>query len=326
MMKQLGTTDLNVFPLCLGGNVFGWTANEKESFRILDAYLDAGGNFIDTADQYSAWAPGLHGGESETIIGNWLRRRSVRDRVIIATKVGKAPAAPGLSPGNIRTAIEGSLQRLSTSYVDLYYAHTDDAHTPLHDTLSAFADLIDVGKIRYIAASNYTADRLEEALDVANEYALPRFRGLQPHYNLLERQAYERSLAILCARAHLGCMPYRGLANGFLTGKYRRKNDAQNSPRAAAASGYLSDVGTNVLATLDEVAHSHGAPVAAVALAWLNAQDTVTAPIASARNVSQLLELVAMVDLCLSDDELALLEGVSRPHRLVTTNTAASST
>lgn len=321
MHKQLGTTDLHVFPLCLGGNVFGWTANEQESFRILDAYVDAGGNFIDTADQYSAWVPGLHGGESETIIGNWLARRSVRDRVIIATKVGKAPTALGLSPDNIRAAIDGSLRRLNTTYVDLYYAHADDAETPLRETLSAFAELIDAGKVRYIAASNYTADRLGEALDVANEHGLPPFRGLQPHYNLLEREGYERSLASLCERAHLGCMPYRGLANGFLTGKYRGSNDAQDGPRAAAAIGYLGEVGTRVLDALDAVALSHGVPVAAAALAWLNAQSTVTAPIASARNVSQLLELVSMVDVCLPDDELTLLDRASRPRQLDTTNT-----
>jgi aryl-alcohol dehydrogenase-like predicted oxidoreductase len=304
-MAKLGNSDLDVFGLNLGGNVFGWTADQDQSFAVLDAYAAAGGNFVDTADVYSAFKPGNTGGESETIIGNWLAKRGRRDEIVIATKVGNWAEHRGLSAKNIAAAADDSLQRLQTDHIDLYYAHTDDAGTPLEETLGAFDALVRSGKVRYIAASNYTAARLAEALSISDREGFARYVALQPHYNLVERE-YEQELAPLVDREGLSTLPYFGLAKGFLTGKYRSKK-AGDSPRAEGALAYLDARGERVLAALDEVAHAHGVGVAAVSLAWLAAQPTVTAPIASARTLEQLAELLPFVDLNLTDDELQLL-------------------
>jgi aryl-alcohol dehydrogenase-like predicted oxidoreductase len=268
-MAKISTTDLDVFPLALGGNVFGWTANQEESFAVLDAYAAAGGNFIDTADMYSAWAPGNSGGESETIIGRWMKARGNRDRMIIGTKVGMLEPLSGLSANTIPVAAEQSLGRLQTDRIDLYYAHKDDPKTPLEETLGAFDALVREGKVRYIAASNYTAPRLAEALDVSKRRGFARFVALQPHYNLVERKEYEGELAEVVRREGLSAIPYFALAKGFLTGKYRPGIPEVKSARAAGASAYLNERGLKVLAALDEVAGAHHTTVAAVALAWL---------------------------------------------------------
>lgn len=303
-MTTISGTDLDVFPLCLGGNVFGWTLDEPQSFDVLDAYAAAGGNFIDTSDAYSMWVPGNAGGESETILGNWMAKRGNRDRVVIATKVGIAPGREGLAPATIRAALEDSLRRLQTDYVDLYYAQQDDESTPLAETLHAFDALVREGKVRHIAASNHRASRLAEALAVSDAEGIARYVALQPHYNLMERGRYEGELAQLCRQQGLACIPYWSLAQGFLSGKYRVDRPRVESERATMVDGYLDERGMAVLAELDEVAAAHAAPVAAVALAWLVAQPTVVAPIASARTVDQLAELVAMVDVRLSAEEL----------------------
>jgi aryl-alcohol dehydrogenase-like predicted oxidoreductase len=309
-MAKISSTDLDVFPLALGGNVFGWTANEKESFAVLDAYSAAGGNFIDTADAYSAWAPGNSGGESETILGKWLAQRNQRDRTIIATKVGMHPQLKGLSAKTIRSAAENSLKRLGTDYIDLYYAHVDDEQTALEETLGAFDSLIDEGKVRHIAASNYTAPRLAEALAVSDREGFPRYVALQQHYNLVERDKYEGELADLVSREGLSSFPYFALASGFLTGKYRPGAKVE-SRRAERAGGYLNDKGVKVLAALDEVAAAHNAAVATIALAWLAAQPTVVAPIASARTPEQLPELLRVADVRLSSADLQALNEAS---------------
>jgi aryl-alcohol dehydrogenase-like predicted oxidoreductase len=290
--------------------VFGFTADEQQSVAVLDAYTAAGGNFIDTADAYSAFVPGHVGGESETIIGAWLARRGRRDDVVVATKVGSLGTRPGLSAKNIAAAAEDSLTRLQTDYIDLYYAHGDDAETPLEETLEAFDALVKAGKVRHIAASNFTAPRLAEALAVSDREGFARYVALQPHYNLVER-GYEDELAALVAREGLSTLPYFGLAGGFLTGKYRSQDDAGKSPRAAGALGYLDARGERVLAVLDEVAAAHGVSVASVSLAWLGAQPTVVAPIASARVVEQLPDLLAAVSLELTPAELAALSEAS---------------
>ncbi|MET8049192.1 MULTISPECIES: aldo/keto reductase [unclassified Streptosporangium] len=304
-------SELNLFPLCLGGNVFGWTADRNDSFAVLDAYAEAGGNFLDTADVYSAWAPGHVGGESETVIGEWMTSRRNRDRIVVATKVGSLNGRTGLSAANIRAAAEDSLRRLRTDYIDLYWAHIDDAATPLEETLGAFDDLITEGKVRNIGASNYSAERLAEALEISERNGLARYGVLQQHYNLLERD-YEGALRDVVAEAGLTSTPYFGLARGFLTGKYR-PGITVDSPRAGQAAQYLhSERGPRVLDALDKIAASHGAAPATVALAWLAAQPTVATPIASARNVEQLRPLLAVADLTLSEGELALLDEASR--------------
>ncbi len=311
---RLGSTDLHVFPLCLGGNVFGWTADEAQSFAVLDAYAAAGGNFVDTADAYSAWVEGNVGGESEAIIGKWMASRGNRDRVIVATKVGRKPDRKGLSAATIRAAADESLQRLQTDYIDLYYAHgDDDPSMPLEETMGAFDELVRAGKVRYVAASNYGAARLEEALDVSERDGLAAYVAFQPHYNLVERAKYEGELSELCARAGLPCLPYFALALGFLTGKYRPGRDGVDSPRAQGARAYLEAGGERVLAALDEVAAAHGTTQAAVALAWLRAQPTVATPIASARSADQLAELLPMVELELTAGELDALSMASEP-------------
>jgi aryl-alcohol dehydrogenase (NADP+) len=305
-VRRIPNTTLDVFPLCLGGNVFGWTADERQSFDVLDAYAAAGGNFIDTADGYSAWVPGHAGGESETIIGRWMAARGTRDRMVVATKVGMAPALKGLSSATIRTGAEASLRRLATDRIDLYYAHKDDPDTPLAETLRAFDALVREGKVRYVAASNYTAPRLAEALAISRGEGLVRYVALQPHYNLVHRSDYEDELRDLCVREQVACLPYYALAKGFLTGKYRPGAEV-DSPRAAGARAYLDARGLRLLAILDEIAAAHHTTVAAVSLAWLVAQPTVAAAIASARAVEQLADLLPFVDITLSPGEFERL-------------------
>jgi aryl-alcohol dehydrogenase-like predicted oxidoreductase len=303
-MGRIPGTALEVFPLCLGGNVFGWTADERQSFEVLDAYLAAGGNFIDTADVYSAWVPGHTGGESETIVGRWMAKAGARNQMIVATKVGMSPGLKGLSPRTIRTAAEASLRRLGIDRIDIYYAHADDPETPLADSLRAFDALVKEGKVRYIAASNYTAPRLAEALAVSRREGLSRYIALEPHYNLVNRSDYEGELRDLCTREGLACFPYYALAKGFLSGKYRPGVQI-DSPRAAGA--YLDQRGLRLLGVLDEIAATHRTTVAAVSLAWLAAQPTVVAPIASARSVEQLADLLPFVDITLGPGELVRL-------------------
>jgi aryl-alcohol dehydrogenase-like predicted oxidoreductase len=310
-MIRINNTDLDVFPLALGGNVFGWTSDEDQSFAVLDAYARAGGNFIDTADGYSAWVPGNSGGESETIIGRWMATRGNRDQIVVATKVSTHPEAKGLSRATVRRAIDASLRRLQTDHVDLYYAHFDDPNTPLEETVSAFGELVRAGKVRYIAVSNYTAQRVEEWLKITEAEGLPRIVAQQPHYNLVERDKFEGGLRDLALREGLSIVPYYALASGFLTGKYRDGAAAGDSPRAGGAAAYLDDRGRRVLAALDEVAAAHSTAVATVALAWLAAQPTVVAPLASARTVDQLPDLLAVADLRLTDDEIQRLTQAS---------------
>jgi aryl-alcohol dehydrogenase (NADP+) len=306
-VTRIDHTELDVLPLCLGGNIFGWTADRDESFAVLDAYVDAGGNFVDTADVYSAWVPGHQGGESEQVIGEWMAARGNRDRIVLATKVG---ADGGLGDANIRDKVEASLRRLRTDRIDLLYAHRDDPNTPLAETLGSFAALIAEGKVRYIAASNYKADRLEEALTTAEREGLPRYAALQPHYNLIERQRYEGELAELCVREGIASVPYYGLAKGFLTGKYRPAAEAAPTRRGSlSGEAYLGDArAVALLPVLDEIAAEHRVTVAAVALSWLVAQPAVVAPIASARTPQQLSELMASVELRLTEDQLTRLD------------------
>jgi aryl-alcohol dehydrogenase-like predicted oxidoreductase len=305
-MRRIDGTDLSVFPLCLGGNVFGWTVNEEDGFDVLDRFAAAGGNFIDTADAYSAWVPGHTGGESETIIGNWMTSRRNRQRMVIATKVGMAPGLAGLSAATIRSAAEASLRRLRVERIDLYYAHVDDRDTPIEESLRAFTALVTEGKVGHIAASNYTAPRLSQALAIADREGFARYVALQPHYNLVHRNEYEGDLLGICAREGLGCLPYFALAKGFLTGKYRPGGQV-DSARATAARAYLDAHGLRLLTALDEIAAVHRTTVAAVSLAWLLAQPTVVAPIASARTGEQLAQLLPAPTLTLTDAELARL-------------------
>jgi aryl-alcohol dehydrogenase-like predicted oxidoreductase len=319
---RIPRTELDVHPLCLGGNVFGWTADAETSHAVLDAYAAAGGDFVDTADSYTWRVEGNSGGDSERVLGDWMAARGVRDRMVVATKVGSWPERPGLSPDNLRAACDDSLRRLRTDHIDLYYAHRDDLETPIEDTLGAFDELVRAGKIRHVGLSNYSAERLTSVLTVAEEHGLVRPVALQPHYNLVERAAYEDELAEVASSADLGVMPYFALAKGFLTGKYRPGDAPPDtsgpmaSARAGGAVAYLDDRGARVLAALDEVAAAHAAPVAAVALAWLAAQPTVTAPIASARSVEQLGTILPMAELTLADDELAALTQASEDTRL----------
>jgi aryl-alcohol dehydrogenase-like predicted oxidoreductase len=314
VMRQLSGTELRVYPLCLGGNVFGWTVDEDDAFDVLDAYAAAGGNFIDTADTYTSWVSDSSvGGESEEIIGRWMERRGNRDDIVVATKVGKAPGLEGLSPATIKKAVEGSLARLRTDRIDLYYAHSDDLDTPLDESLAAFDALVREGKVRYLAASNHYAARLAAALATSDAGGLARYVAIQPHYNLVHRREYEDELAELCLHEGIACCPYYGLANGFLTGKYRTATASGVSPREGRATAYVNDDGLATLAALDELAAVHDAPVAAVALAWLAAQPTVVAPVASARTPEQLRELVGMADVRLSGDELDLLRASAGP-------------
>jgi aryl-alcohol dehydrogenase-like predicted oxidoreductase len=305
-MTKISDTALDVFPLCLGGNVFGWTADETQSVGVLDAYAAAGGNFIDTADAYSAWVPGHSGGESEAILGRWMATRRNRERIVIATKVGMLPGLKGLSAKTIHAAAEASLRRLQTDRIDLYYAHRDDPATPLEETLRALDDLVRAGKVRYVAASNYSASRLAEALAISRRENLARFVALQPHYNLVHRREYEGPLLELCARENVACAPYWALAKGFLTGKYR-PGVAVQSVRAEGASEYLDARGLRVLETLRGLASAHRTTPAAVALSWLLARPTVVAPIASVRTREQLAELLPVATLRLTPQEVEQL-------------------
>jgi aryl-alcohol dehydrogenase-like predicted oxidoreductase len=312
--RILGRSNLQVAPLCLGGNVFGWTADQGASFKVLDALTSAGLNFIDTADVYSAWVPGHQGGESETVIGNWLKRRGRRDDIVIATKVGMqmAPDRRGLSAAHIARSADESLRRLQTDHIDLYFAHSDDATVPLEETLDAFQKLIGAGKIRAIGASNYTASRLRQALEVSGKNALPRYEVLQPHYNLYARADYESELEPLCLQEKIGVVSYFALASGFLSGKYRTAADAAKSARGkGVVEKFLNPRGLKILAALDDVGGRHRASPASVALAWQMARPSITAPIASATTVEQLDELIAATRLRLDMGDIEQLNAAS---------------
>ncbi|KAF2779147.1 Aryl-alcohol dehydrogenase (NADP(+)) [Streptomyces sp. KO7888] len=310
-LRKLGSSDLEVFPLALGGNVFGWTADQDTSFAVLDAYTAAGGNFVDTADSYSAWVDGNSGGESETVLGKWLAARGNRDDVVLATKVSQHPEYPGLSAANIRAAADASLRRLGTDHIDLYYTHFDKPEVPVEEIIGALDELVRAGKVRHIAASNISAERLAASLEFSDREGLARYVALQPHYNLVSRDTYEGGLGDLAERTGLAAVPYYALAAGFLTGKYR-PGTAVDSPRAGGAAKHLeSERGRRVLAALDEIAEAHDAPVATVALAWLAGRPTVAAPIASARTVEQLPALLGVAELHLTEDEAERLTRAS---------------
>ncbi|WP_371606261.1 aldo/keto reductase [Streptomyces sp. NBC_01213] len=310
-LRPLGSSSLQVFPLALGGNVFGWTADEERTFAVLDAYVAAGGNFIDTADSYSAWIPGNEGGESETLIGKWLAARSRRDDVVIATKVGAHPSYKGLSPTTIKAAAEASLRRLGTDHIDLYYTHFDDESVPVEEIVTALDQLVKAGTVREVAASNISPERLRASLDFSEREGLARYVALQPHYNLVSRDTYEGPLQDTAAAAGLAAVPYFSLAAGFLTGKYRPGATVESARAEGAGKHLETERGRKVLAALDRIAQEHDAEIATVALAWLASRPTVTAPIASARTVEQLPALVAVDGLRLSEQELAELTGAS---------------
>ncbi|MEU8545072.1 aldo/keto reductase [Streptomyces sp. NPDC048717] len=310
-LRRLGTSDLHVFPLSLGGNVFGWTADEEGSFAVLDAYAAAGGNFVDTADVYSQWVEGHEGGESETVIGHWLASRGNRSDILVATKAGSHADYKGLRPETIKAAAEQSLRRLGTDYIDLYYTHFDDESVPVEDIVTALDALVKEGKVRAVAASNISAERLRASLDFAEAENLTGYVALQPHYNLVSRDTYEGPLQDTAEAAGLAAVPYFGLASGFLTGKYRpgRTVDSARSQRPLELLG--TERGQRVLTALDKVAEVHDAEVASVALAWLASRPTVVAPIASARTVEQLPALLASTELKLTDEELSTLTAAS---------------
>ncbi|MFJ3715781.1 aldo/keto reductase [Streptomyces sp. NPDC090057] len=310
-LRKIGSSDLEVFPLALGGNVFGWTADEKTSFAVLDAYTAAGGNFVDTADSYSAWIEGNEGGESETIIGKWLKARGNRSDVVVATKVSQHPQYQGLTAANIKAAADASLRRLDTDYIDLYYTHFDKPEVPVEEIVGALDELVKAGKVRQIAASNISPERLRASLDFSDREGLARYVALQPHYNLVSRDTYEGPLQDLAAREGLAAVPYFALASGFLTGKYRPGTTVDSARAGSAAKHLDSERGQRVLTALDEVAGAHDAPVATVALAWLAAQPTVTAPIASARTVEQLPALLGVAELRLTQEEVDRLNQAS---------------
>jgi aryl-alcohol dehydrogenase-like predicted oxidoreductase len=311
--RRLGQSDIHTPPLVVGGNVFGWTLDEAASLRMLDEFVAAGFDFIDTADVYSRFVPGQAGGESETLIGKWLHERGNRSHVVLATKVGLSmgPGKEGLSRAYIFKAIEDSLRRLQTDYIDLYQSHRDDPGTPLEETLQAYADLIRQGKVRFIGASNYTNERLKEALDLAERGGLPRYECLQPLYNLYDRSDYEQDLEPVCEQRKLGVISYFSLASGFLTGKYRSRQDLEGKARAGVVGRYMTPRGERILRTLDEVAASCRSTPAAVALAWLIARPSVTAPIASATNTDQLKSLIQGVELQLDAASIEALDTAS---------------
>ncbi len=304
--QTLINTNLSVFPLCLGGNVFGWSANQEESFAVLDAYFEAGGNFIDTADVYSEWKPGNQGGESETIIGNWMKARGNRHEMVIATKVAKSSKRPGLSSNNIKAAIDDSLRRLQSDHIDLYYSHEDDVTIPLEETLGAYGEIIAAGKVHLIGASNYSGDRLKEAAAISKAQNLPRYVAVQNQYNLLDRQTFEKDPAPVLKELGIASLPYYGLARGFLTGKYRRGVTVE-SARAGGVVDYQNERGWAVLAQLDKVASELNTTLSAVALGWLRAHGSL--PIASARTVEQMKEILPIVEL--SPAHVAKLDEVS---------------
>ena len=302
--REIGNSGIKVYPFAFGGNVVGWTINEKQSFEILDAYIDFGLDFIDTADVYSVWAPGNKGGESETIIGNWLKKTKKRENVIIATKVGMQLDIDkkGLSKNYIINAVEASLKRLQTDYIDLYQTHKDDPDTPLLDTLEVLDDLKKQGKIRAIGASNYSSERLGDAIKISAEHNLAKFECLQPEYNLYQREDYEKNLEPFCSENNIGVITYFSLASGFLTGKYRSENDFSKSSRGQGMKKYLNPRGFKILDALDKAAKEYNVSNAAIALAWIIARKGLTAPIASATNIEQLKELVMATKLKLSED------------------------
>ena len=303
-MITIPETDLVVHPLCLGTNIFGANADEAQSHAVLDAYQAHGGNFIDTADVYNQWVEGHVGGESETIIGSWMKTQGNRSEMVIATKVAKLPTRPGLSAANIFAACEESLNRLQSDYIDLYYSHEDDLDVPMEETLGAYGQLIAEGKVRYIAASNFSAERLRLAMKVSEENYLPSYIAVQDLYNLVDRNTYESGLASTVAEFGISNIPFYGLARGFLSGKYRPGITEVDSMRAAGAREYATDKGYAVIAAMDKISEAHnGAPLGAIALAWLRAQPTVSVPIASARTVDQLNEIVQFIDLTVEEIE-----------------------
>ena len=311
--RKLGNSGFDVAPLAFGGNVFGWTVDEPTASRLLDAFVGAGFNLIDTADVYPKWVPGNKGGESETIIGNWLKRSGKRNEVVIATKVGAemAPGSKGLSKAYILRATEDSLQRLQTDTIDLYQSHVDDPHTPLEETLEAYAQLISQGKVRSIGASNYSAERLNQAVEISKQHTLPRYQSLQPEYNLCNRAEYEAKLEAVCRENNLGVISYFSLASGFLTGKYRSEGDLAKTSRGQFVKKYLNDRGFRILQALDEAAKQHHSTPAKIALAWLVARPSVTAPIASATSLEQLNDLIEATSLQLDHSTLESLNRAS---------------
>lgn len=310
-MSTIGSSDLAVFPLALGGNTFGWTSDESSSREVLDAFVAGGGDLIDTADGYSAWVPGNSGGESESIIGRWMADARNRSDVVIATKVSQHPDFRGLAAANVAAAADASLSRLGTDYIDLYYAHFDDENTPLEETVEACDALVTAGKVRHVGISNFSAERVSEWVGIARRNGFAAPVALQPHYNLVHRSGFEKQLAPVAERTGLGVLPYYGLASGFLTGKYRTSADLDQSSRGAGAKSYLNDEGLGVVSALATVADARGAAIASVALAWLLARPTVVAPIASARTLEQLPDLLEGARLELTGPEIALLDEAS---------------
>ncbi|WP_018478362.1 aldo/keto reductase [Pontibacter roseus] len=310
--RKLGNSVLEIEPLIFGGNVFGWTADEPTSFKLLDAFVEAGFNCIDTANSYSSWVPGNKGGESETIIGNWLKRRGGRDQIVIATKVGaKLGDNSGLGKDYIRQEVEASLKRLQTDYIDLYQSHYNDPETPIEETLEAYAKLIQEGKVRAIGASNFSAERLEQALQASEQNNLPRYESFQPEYNLYDREDYEKEIEPICTRYGLGVINYYALASGFLTGKYRSEADLGQSPRGQGVKSYLNERGFRILEALDEVADQYRTTPASVSLAWLMARPSITAPIASATKTAQLEDLLKAASLKLDQAAIKKLDEAS---------------
>jgi aryl-alcohol dehydrogenase-like predicted oxidoreductase len=314
--RILGRSSLEVSPITFGCNVFGWTADEKTSFALLDAWVDAGFNFLDTADVYSRWHPGNSGGDSETIMGNWLKARGNRDKIVLATKLGAemAPDKKGLSRAYMQTAVEDSLRRLQTDYIDLYQSHRDDPATPIEETLSAYADLIKQGKVREIGASNFSVARFAESLKLSSEKGLPRYQSLQPQYSLVERAEFEGPLEDLCVAEKIGVIGYYSLASGFLTGKYRSRADLEGRIRGSRVERYLNDYGFGVLKALDEVAVRYQAKPGQIAMAWLIARPSVTAPIASATNLAQLAELIEAAEIELDAESIQKIDEASKPR------------
>src|SRR5579864_5956686 len=311
--RKLGNSGMEISPLVFGGNVFGWTVEQAASFQLLDAFVAAGFNAIDTADMYSKWVPGHTGGESETIIGNWLKRGGKRDKVIIATKLGleMGPDKKGLSKAYMLRAAEDSLRRLQTDRIDLYQSHTDDADTPIEETLGAYAQLIAQGKVRAIGASNYKADRFAAALEISRKHGLPRYDTLQPNYNLYDRADFEAQLEPLCLKEGIGVINYFPLASGFLSGKYRSERDVEERPRARMLKKYVNERGFRILGALDQVAKKYNATPARVSLAWLQARPGITAPIVSATSIEQLNDVIASVELKLDRASVELLNQAS---------------
>lgn len=311
--RKLGNTDLLVAPVTFGGNVFGWTLDEQKSFEILDAFIAADFNFIDTADVYSRWKPGNQGGESEKIIGSWMKARKNRNKIILATKVGSdmGDGKKGLSKKYILEAVDASLQRLQTDYIDLYQSHFDDLETPIEETLEAYDQLIRAGKIRWIGASNFTPERLKESLEVSQRLSLPKYQSFQPEYNLYKREGFEKELEQICVDNHIGVINYYALASGFLTGKYRSEADLGKSPRGGGVKDFMNDRGFRILKALDEVSEQYNSSPASVALAWLIARPSVTAPIASVTSISQLEDLTKAATLKLDVEDISILDEAS---------------